>query len=204
MVVWKRNEMEWSFFFLVFHPFRATWRVSAKPADDCFISFPAPFWGIKGCKQKRKHILWDSNHQSCCFGRKQQMREGQRIFGLSVSPPFDKTPVKSKCTSSVNQACRVRVPWHLSPPPPRLLAHHPPGLTWLCYMKITFLHLKSQHSHASVTHRTPSRHVSVLLNNVLQFPSAFWWINKCYTLFYHNFVFAVCLKVIFFIVYALF
>lgn len=91
-----------------------------------------------------------------------------------------------------------------SPPPSRLLTHHPPGLTWLCYMKITFLHLKSQRSHASVTHRTPSRHISVLLNNVLQFPSAFWWMNKCYTSFYHNFVFAVCLKVIYLIVYALF
>lgn len=36
------------------------------------------------------------------------MREGERIFAQSVTPPFDKTPVKSKSTSSIIQACHVK------------------------------------------------------------------------------------------------
>lgn len=138
-------------------------------------------------RKKKKDFLRQSNHQRWCFGRKQQMREGE-----SLDKSSEKENLQTKCLTSLWQntgQIQEHLQRHPSVPrqsavvpyPPtssRLLTHRLPGLT-LSYTKITFLHLKNHRSHASVTHL--SRHVSVLLNRgilCVAVPISLFFVNK--------------------------
>lgn len=170
----------------LFHPFCATWRVSPKPEDNCFILFPAPFQGIKGCKQKENMSCEKAITRAATSGGSSRWKKERESLDKVSHLPLTKLRSKPRAppASSKRATSERRRSFPLSS---RLLTHHPPGLTSLSYTKITFLLLKNHHSHASVTHCTLSRHISVLLNSVWQFPSAFLWINKCYIFFYHYF-----------------